>query len=196
MANTDQVTVEAIFPDRTLADKTLGELIAAGFGPEQIEISPAVCPAPQSPASVHEHVERTPLSLKARGGAMLGGIIGAVLGCLIGVWLGQGFNALINDIVLAQIAGAVAGIVVLGTVGALIGWAVTGKGYDYYVRDLHSGRFAVKVRGDGNLAVAMEIMRNNAGDVFERRVVDETAPAPAGRMTTPLQSPTQPTRVP
>jgi hypothetical protein len=195
MANTDQVTIEGIFPDRTLADKTVGELKATGFRPDQIEISTAVCPAPRSPAPMHEHVNPTPPCLKARGGAMLGGIIGAVVGCLIGVWFGQGFNRSIHDIALAQILGAVAGIVILGTVGALIGWAVTGKRYDFYTRDLHSGPFAVKVRGNGNLAAAMEIMRNNRGDVFERRVVEDTPTTQAGRMTSPLPNPTPPTRV-
>lgn len=184
MAATDDVTMEGIFPDRTLADKAAGELIQSGFRAEQIETIAF--------DGVRNQQPETPPSLLARGGAVLGGLLGACLGALVGIWFGPGFNRALHDFALADFLATLAGIVILGVLGALVGWAIEGRYRDFYSRDLHPGKFAVKVRGPGNLAQALEIMRQNGGDVFERRVAETTL---QDRTRNAFTS-NQPTRVP
>jgi hypothetical protein len=170
MSRITRATLEGVFPDRTMADKTVGELTQAGFRSDQVELT-----AGATAAAPNAHA--VPPRLQVRGGAMLGGLLGALVGCLLGVWFGNSLNPINSSPAQASLVGALVGLVVLGGFGALIGWALAANAYNFYNRDLHPGRFLVTVRGDGDLTQAAEIMRHNRAVHIEEKQV-EAPPAP------------------
>ena len=138
-------TVAGLFRTRSEADRAIGKLKEAGFGPDQVQIStPRV--------GRHGHYG-TKVLIGIVGGAVVGAIVGVVVTGMI-----PGTHALVAGNKLALFALAVvAGLGTGGVGGALVAMAASGDQTLYYDEEVESGRILVSVSGP-RLAEARDVM--------------------------------------
>ena len=139
-------TVVGLFRTRAEADRALGKLKEAGFGPDQLAVS-----TPQ----VRPHGNYL---LKVLFGVAVGTLIGALAGALA-TGMVPGVRPLVAGNLLATfLFAAVAGAATGGVAGLLVSMAASGDRALYYEQEVESGRFLVSVSGPG-LERAWEILQ-------------------------------------
>jgi hypothetical protein len=128
-------TVVGLFRTRTEADRAIGSLQEAGFGPDQVEISTA---------RIRRHGH---YGTKVLAGIVGGAILGAIVGVLVTGMI-PGTHAMVAGNKLALFALAVvAGLGTGGVGGALIAMAASGDRALFYEEEVESGRILVSVAG-------------------------------------------------
>jgi hypothetical protein len=138
-------TVVGLFRTRTEADRTLGKLKDAGFGPDRVTVS-----TPQ---------------LRRRGRYFTKVAIGIVIGTLLGALVGAvatGMVPGVKPLVSGNLMGtflfaAAAGAATGSLAGMLVSMAASGDRALYYEQEVESGRILVSVSGP-DLERAREIM--------------------------------------
>lgn len=139
-------TVVGLFRTRTEADRALGKLKEAGFGPDQVSVS------------TPHFRRRGRYAMKLVVGLGLGVVLGAILGAVV-AGLVPGIPALMPGnklavFVLASVTGAATGLVA----GGLLSMSASGDRALFYEQEVESGRILISVTGPG-LESAREIMR-------------------------------------
>jgi hypothetical protein len=139
-------TVVGLFRTRTEADRALGKLKEAGFGPDQVAV-----PTPQ---------------FRRRGRYGLKLLVGIVAGILWGALVGATATGVVPGVkplvsgnlaatfLFAAAAGAITGLVA----GMLVSMAASGDRPLFYEQEVESGRISITVAGP-DLERAREILR-------------------------------------
>jgi hypothetical protein len=130
-------TVVGLFRVRTEADRALGKLNEAGFGPDQVAIS-----TPQ---------------FRRRGNYFMKVLVGILIGTLLGALLGAMATGMVPGMrpfmsgnvpatfLLAVVAGAATGFIA----GMLVSMAASGDRELFYEQEVESGRVLISVTGPG-----------------------------------------------
>lgn len=139
-------TVVGLFRTRIEADRALGKLKDAGFGPDQVSVS------------TPHFRRRGHYALKLLAGLVVGTLLGALLGVVVAGFV-PGIPALLPGsklgvFLIAAVAGAATGLVA----GGLISMSASGDRALFYEQEVESGRILISVAGVG-LERAREIMR-------------------------------------
>lgn len=139
-------TVAALFRSRSEADRALGKLKDAGFGPDQVAVS------------TPRFRRRGRYFTKVLFGIVAGTLVGALIGALA-TGMVPGVHPLVSGNLLATflfaaVAGAATGIVA----GLLLSMAASGDRALFYEQEVESGRILISVSGP-RLEEAWEIMR-------------------------------------
>ena len=151
-------TVVGLFRTRLEAERALGKLKDAGFGPDQATLS-----TPARGRSGNYGV-------KVLGGIVIGTVVGAIVAFAVSGVL-PGVQPLVHGSKLATfVLAAVTGAATGGVAGALFSMAASGDRALYYEQEVESGRFLVSVTG-----VRLEIAR----DVLQDAGALEAAPVEA-----------------
>jgi hypothetical protein len=159
MTKNEADTVTGLFIDPTFVEAARGELIRAGFRPDQIEVTV------YDGHGGRPMVNMGPPRLRAKAGAALGALLGGIVGCL--------FGALLPPVgALTAVAAGLIGLGVGAAVGALIGWALISEVFGFYARELRYGHTVLTVHASGRISEAADILRSN-------RALQETSSAEA-----------------
>jgi hypothetical protein len=139
-------TVVGLFRSRVDADRALGKLKDAGFGPDQVSVS------------TPNRRRRGRYALKLLLGLVLGTVLGAVVGAAVAGFV-PGVPALIPGnklgvLLIGAFAGAMTGLVA----GGLVSMSASGDRALFYEQEVEAGRILITVAGPG-LERAREIMR-------------------------------------
>jgi hypothetical protein len=139
-------SVVGLFRTRTEADRALGKLKEAGFGPDQVAVS------------TPRFRRRGRYGLKVLVGIGVGIFVGAVVGALA-TGMVPGVKPLVAGNLLATfLFAAAAGAVTGGVAGMLVSMAASGDRALFYEQEVESGRILINVSGP-KLERASELMR-------------------------------------
>jgi hypothetical protein len=156
MATTGRATAAAVFEDRSHAERAVQELLAAGFGPEQVGVM-VLDPGPVvEPPPLHT---KTKAGEGAAAGAVRGGVLGGLLGAALATVILPGVGpVLASGLLVAALEGVAAGAAGGGSLGALLGLSIPEDEARHYERHFHSGRTVVTVRAEGRYDEAAAIL--------------------------------------
>ena len=159
MLKTRQGAMVGVFTDRAQAEQATDDLVQAGFPRDRIEV------AFRDPVETASHTNMGSLSLKARGGAVLGGIIGGIIGCLAGALVGagilSGIGPLLGGSALGGLLTGLIGLVIGALLGALIGMGLIEDEDSFFAKELQAGRTLLAVQANGRSAEVAGIMRRH-----------------------------------
>src|SRR2546427_5132627 len=140
-------TVVGLFRTRSEAEEALGKLKEAGFGQDQLSVSP---PAVRRPGRY---------GLKVGAGIVIGTLVGALAGAVV-TGMVPGVHPLIAGNVLATfLFAAVAGAATGGVAGGLLSMAASGDRALFYEQQVESGRVLISVAGP-RLEMARDVLRS------------------------------------
>ncbi|MDB5335775.1 MAG: hypothetical protein JWN70_1394, partial [Planctomycetaceae bacterium] len=145
MSSLTCTTVVGVFPSRQDADAAVSALYDAGFTSNEIGV------VSKTAAGTKTTTKKAEAEAENAGeGAAVGAVAGAGIGALIGAGVLAGVIPVIGPALFAGTLGVLAsnaagGAAVVGVVGALTGWGISGEDAKYYESEVASGRSVVTV---------------------------------------------------
>jgi hypothetical protein len=146
-----------VFPERTLADRAVDELVRAGFRHDQIGV---VAPGEKAGTKA----KGAPSGEHALAGAATGAAAGAAAGGLVGLGILAGVIPVLGPVIaggtLAVIlANAAGGAAIAGVVGGLVGLGIPEDEAKTYESDLRNGRTLITVKAANRYDEACTVLR-------------------------------------
>lgn len=155
MATTETLTVAGSFDDAARARAAVGELLRAGFRPDQLSwIHKDPAQANEKPAVLADTAPEEGAAIGAVTGGSLGGLLGAALALTVpavGPVLAAGVLA-------GLLSGATLGIVGGGLVGGLVGLGMSHEEALHFEREVQAGRYLVTVQAGDRYTEAAAIL--------------------------------------